>query len=212
MDGAKAYLFDFDGTLVDSMETWAGAHIQALRDGGIPVPENFVNTITPPGNYRASVYTLSLGLDTPLDVYLDKLSRSLYASYSTVIGLKPGVDALLRRLRGEGARLAVLTASPHLYVDVCLQRLGVYGLFEHVWSIDDFGLTKGEPEIYRAAAGRLGVTVADCVMVDDNYTAIATAAAAGMQTLAVYDKLSADMEGAMRGVAGRYIRDYAELL
>ena len=60
------YIFDFDGTLVDSMPTWAGVHINALKNGGIPVPDGFVNTITPLGNYRASQYTVSLGLDISL--------------------------------------------------------------------------------------------------------------------------------------------------
>ena len=55
------YLFDFDGTLVDSMPTWSGVHVNALKSAGIPVPADFVQTITPLGNYRASQYTISLG-------------------------------------------------------------------------------------------------------------------------------------------------------
>lgn len=210
MNDVKSYLFDFDGTLVDSMETWAGVHMQALRDGGIPVPDDFVNTITPLGNYRASIYTLSLGLSTPLEQYLETVRDTLFAAYSTRIEAKPGVVETLLRLRQEGARLQVFTASPHLYVDVCLQRLGLWDLFENVWSIDDFGMTKGQVEIYQAAAERLGLPVSACAMVDDNYTAIATAKAAGMRTIAVYDTLSASSEPALRETADVYLTRYDE--
>ena len=70
-------IFDFDGTLVDSMPYWAGAHIEALREAGIAVPEGFVNTITPLGNLGASKHTISLGLDVSLDEYLTELNRRL---------------------------------------------------------------------------------------------------------------------------------------
>ena len=55
------YFFDLDGTLLDSMELWAGTHRKALEDAGIPVPENFVETITPLGNQGASEFVISLG-------------------------------------------------------------------------------------------------------------------------------------------------------
>lgn len=208
----KHYLFDFDGTLVDSMPTWAGMHIKALEEGGIAVPENFVETITPLGNYRASEYTISLGLDISLKDYLNRLSDALYREYTTRIVLKPHVKEILAKLKAEEIAVHVLTASPHLYVDPCLKRLGVYDLFGKVWTIDDFGLTKAQPEIYREAAKRLEAAVGDCTMVDDNFTAISTAQKAGMQTLAVYDATSANSEEALSKLANRYIHDFEEVL
>lgn len=212
INGTKCWLFDFDGTLVDSMPTWVGIHIQALRDAGIPVPENFVETITPLGNYKASQYTLSLGVPEPLEKYLERVSRVLYKEYTTNIRLKPRVTEFLLQLRAQGVRLQVLTASPHLYVDECLQRHGVYDLFENVWSIDDFGLTKAQPEIYAAAAERLGLDVCDCTMTDDNLTALLAAKKAGMHTAAVYDESAKPSETEKRNLCDCYILDYGEML
>lgn len=205
------YLFDFDGTLVDSMPIWAGVHIEALKDAGITVPEAFVETITPLGNYNASKYTISLGLDISLEDYLERVSRKLYFEYTTNIGLKPGVKETLIRLRDSGNSLHVLTASPHLYVDECLERTGISALFGHIWSIDDFGLTKAQTEIYRVAAERLQAPVEGCVMVDDNLTAITTAHLAGMKTIAVFDELSKASEAEMRKIADKYIYDFSEM-
>ena len=205
------YLFDFDGVLVDSMEIWAGTHIAALERAGIPVPADFVETITPLGNYHASRYTISLGLDVSLEDYLDRVSRELLEAYATRVRIKPHVADALARLKGQGIHLHVLTASPHSYVDDCLKRWNVYHLFEQVWTIDDFGLTKGEPEIYRQAAARLGAEVNCCTMLDDNIKANSTAKEAGLNTIAVYDKSSRAAEAAMRATAQRYIYDFSEL-
>ena len=204
------YLFDFDGTLVDSMPFWSGIHIKTLRDAGIPVPDGFVETITPLGNYHAARYTLSLGVDLPFDRYLDHVNSTLFTAYTTHIGLKAHVKDTLERLKARHISLNVLTASPHLYVDPCLQRAGIYELFDNVWTIDDFGLTKAQTEIYQAAAERLHADIADCVMVDENLTAISTAKAAGMQTVAVYDSSSASSAHMLQETADRYIHDFRE--
>ena len=208
---ARHYLFDFDGVLVDSMEIWAGTHMAALEQAGIPIPDKFVETITPLGNYHASRHTISLGLKVSLEDYLDQVSRSLQQAYATRVCIKPHVAEALARLKEQDVHLHVLTASPHSYVDDCLKRWQVYHLFEQVWTIDDFGLTKGEPEIYRQAAARLGADVSCCTMLDDNITAITTAKHAGLHTIAVYDKSSRHAEPAMRQTAERYIYDFSEL-
>ena len=99
----------------------------------------------------------------------------------------------------------MLTASSHLYVDACLDRLGVGSLFEKIWTVDDFGISKAEPEIYVKAAERLGVSAGDCVFFDDNITAVRTSKKAGMRAAAVYDKSSASYEAQMRSAADAYL-------
>ena len=96
------YIFDFDGTLVDSMPIWAGAHIKALKDGGIPGPDGFVKTITPLGNLKASEYTISLGLDMSLEEYTEILNSRLFEGYNYTIPLKDGAFETLKKLKESG--------------------------------------------------------------------------------------------------------------
>lgn len=206
------YLFDFDGVLVDSMEFWLSIHIQTLHNAGIPVPEDFVETITPLGNYHGAKYTLSLGVDLDLDEYLNDVYKKLYEAYTTHICLKANVKEALTQLKQEGLSLNVLTASSHLYVESCLKRNGIYELFDNVWTIEDFGLTKGEIEIYQQAASRLGTKIGCCTMFDDNFTVITTAKKAGMKTVAVYDASAKVFVNAMTETADRYIYDFKELI
>lgn len=205
------YIFDFDGTLVDSMETWAGLHAKQLSDAGIPVPENYAQIITPIGNYRAAELNISMGVPGTVEEYLSKLNQTLLEAYSFRIQLKPHVEETLRAMREAGHRLQVLTAAPHQFLDPCLRNRGVWDLFENVWSIDDFGHTKSETVTYQLAAQRLSAGVEDCVFVDDNLTAISTAKAAGMRTVGIYDKSSDSDKEKMQATADRYVFDFAEI-
>lgn len=206
------YLFDFDGVLVDSMDIWAGMHVNALKKGGIAVPENFVETITPLGNIKASEYTINLGLKVTLEEYLQNLGKELYYEYTTNVNLKPFVKEYLQKLKNEGNVLCVLTASPHLYVDECLEKHGIFDLFDNVWTVDDLKLTKATPEIFISAAQKLGAKVENCTMFDDNIIAVTNSKAAGLNTIAVYDKSSASVKEKMISIADKYINGFGELL
>ncbi len=202
------YIFDFDGTLVDSMPTWAGVHIKALVKAGIKVPENFVETITPLGNINASKYTISLGLEISLDDYLKNISEILYFEYLNHVALKDFVFDFLKELKKAGSSLNVLTASPHHYVDGCLKKHNVYSLFDNVWTIEDFGLTKAQPDIYIAVARKLGVNISECLFFDDNLTALKTAKAAGMKTVGVYDLSSKNYTEQIKEISDYYIESF----
>ena len=204
-------LFDFDGVLVDSMPVWAGVHINMLKEFGVPVPEDFVKTITPLGNLKASEYTISLGANISLEDYLSRQHTVLSYEYGERIVLKDTVKETLETLKAQGHSLNVLTASPHRYVDPCLKRNGIYGLFDNVWTIDDFGLTKDNVKIYRDAASRLGANEKECVFFDDNVTAVKTAAASGMRTVGVYDATSEALKEEIKSSCDLYINRFSEL-
>jgi HAD superfamily hydrolase (TIGR01509 family) len=147
-----------------------------------------------------------------LDAILAKMVKYAVFEYENTIEAKENVISTLKALKERGASLNVLTASPHIMLDPCLKRLGIFGLFDNVWSCDDFNTTKADPEIYKMAAKRLGASVEDVVFLDDNYNADKTAASAGMKVIGVYDPTSEEFTEEIKSVCDRYIRDFSELL
>lgn len=206
------YLFDFDGTLVDSMPIYIDTMLQILKDFDIDYPEDIVKIITPLGTQGTADYYIELGVPLTREEIIERMGRGMVEAYFTRIPAKEGVIETLRVLKDRGDHLNVLTASPHITLDACLKRLGIFDWFDHVWSCDDFATTKADPEIYKEAAGKMGVPVEDVLFLDDNLNAIRTAQAAGMQVCGVYDVSSAEYTEEMKQVSGRYIENFKELL
>ena len=208
----KAYIFDFDGTLVDSMPTWSAKMLHVLQESGTAYPSDIIKILTPLGDFGSAAYfTNCLGCTWTQEQMLAKMDEYALPKYRDDIVLKEGVKAYLQSLRDREVSLHVLTASPHKMVDPCLQRCGVFDWFDNVWSTDDFGMVKSDTAIYRAAAERIGVDVSDAVFFDDNLTASRTARAAGMHAVGVYDASSDALAEQIRGAADRYVYSLEEL-
>ncbi len=206
------YLFDFDGTLVDSMPTYGGVMLRILEEHGVPHPHNIIKIITPLGIPGTAEYFIGMGLDRPKEEIVAKMIAYMVDAYTHRVPAKDGVVETLRALKARGDGLHVLTASPHDTLDPCLKRLGLFDLFDNVWSCNDFGTTKADPAIYRMAAACIGVPVSDVIFLDDNLGADQTAKSAGMQVYGVYDDSSKEYETEIRAATDRYIYSFKELL
>ena len=207
----KIYLFDFDGTLVNSMPTFSSVMIRILDEYGIKYGEDIIKIITPLGYGGTARYFRELGIDRTEEELVATMNEYARPDYERVIPAKEGVIDTLRELRKRGASLNILTASPHMMLDPCLLRLGIYDLFDNVWSSDDFGTTKSDPEIYKMAAARLGTEVENVIFVDDNVNAIRTARTAGALAYGIFDESSADSVEEMKEVSLRYLERFEEL-
>lgn len=207
----KTYLFDFDGTLVDSMPTYVACMLRILDENGIAYESDIVKTITPLGLLGTAKYYQALGIDRSVEEIVGQMERYMLEEYTLRIPAKEHVVDTLRFLKARGDRLNVLTASPHITLDACLKRLSIFDLFDNVWSCDDFATTKADPAIYRMAAERLGVSVGEVLFLDDNYNADVTAKEAGMVVCGVYDPSSEEYTEEIRAVTDFYIRDFSEL-
>ena len=206
------YLFDFDGTLVDSMPTYINAMLRILDENNISYESDIVKVITPLGVAGTADYFIGLGLDKPREEIISRMKEYMLEGYFYHIPAKGHVVSVLHRLKEQGASLNVLTASPHITLDACLNRLKMYELFDHVWSCDDFNTTKADPNIYKMVAERLGKRVEDILFLDDNLNADKTAKSAGMKVCGVYDKSSKDYVEEMKRETDFYIYDFSELL
>jgi len=209
----KYYLFDFDGTLVDSMPTFVSAMLRILDENSISYDSDIIKVITPLGlNGTAEYYINQMGVKMSKEKLMGVMKDYMMDAYFHTIPAKANVPEVLRELKARGASLNVLTASPHITLDACLKRLGLWTLFDNVWSCDDFHTTKADPRIYVRAAGKMNTTIENVLFLDDNLNADQTAKAAGMQVCGVYDESSKDYAEQMKAANDYYIYDFQELL
>ena len=206
------YLFDFDCTLVDSMPTYIDVMLRFLRQRDIAYEKDIVKTITPLGYKGTAEYYQKLGVSLSADEIVKQLKEDIQKEYANNIPAKKNVIDVLNALKNRGDRLNILTASPHEMLDCCLKRLGIFEWFDNVWSCDDFNTTKSNPQIYKMAAQRLGVSVENIIFLDDNLNALKTAKSAGMRIYGVYDSSSEEYEKEIAEISNKYISNYTELL
>lgn len=208
----KTYLFDFDGTLVDSMPTYVSSVLRIMDENGVSHGSDFVKVITPLGLMGTAEYIIKIGLNLPKEEIMELMKKYMLEAYLYDIPAKSNVVSVLKELKRRGASLNVLTASPHITLDACLKRLGIYDLFDFVWSCDDFNTTKANPEIYKMAAQKIGQRVEDILFLDDNLNADQTAKTAGMMVCGVYDDSSKEYTDEIKAICDYYINDFLELL
>ena len=210
---SKTYLFDFDGTLVDSMPTYISAMLRILDENHIRYDNNIIKIITPLGlNGTAEYYINQLGVKMSKEELVSVMKEYMLNAYFHTIPEKDNVSDVLKTLKEQGASLNVLTASPHITLDACLKRLDLWELFDNVWSCDDFHTTKADPQIYVWAAEKMNQPVGDVLFLDDNLNADLTAKTAGMQVCGVYDESSKDYVDQMKAATDFYIYNFKELL
>ncbi len=206
------YIFDMDGTLIDSMDYWIDYMRDLLDRFECTIPDDFVLTVTPMGAVRCAGYLQELGVRQSTEEILTAMKAFLVKAYSEEIPAKETVPETIRALKEKGHTLAVLTASPHSTLDPCLKRLHLYDLFDRVWSSDDFGMQKSELPLYGVVAGKLGARPEDCIFVDDNYTALMTAKEAGMRVIGAYDPYSESYRKEIEAITERYVEKMEDIL
>ncbi len=208
----KKLIFDFDGTLVDSMPTWANKMLYVLRKQNLPYPKDLIKIITPLGDIGTAEYFIQrLGAKGSVQALIADMDEYALHEYAYNIPAKEGVKETLELLRSKGYSLNVLTASPHRMLDVCLKRLQLFSLFDNVWSCEDFGRTKSDVQIYHQAASRLNTTAKSCIFFDDNVNALTVAKQSGMQVVGVYDDSAADEQDAIKKAVSKYVYRFEEI-
>jgi len=206
------YLFDFDGTLVDSMPTYIAVMLRVLDENGISYGEDIVKIVTPLGYKGTAEYYQKLGVRMSVEEIIALFDAYAKKEYTENVQAKVSVKEALTQMKARGDKLNVLTASPHVMLDPCLRRLGMYELFDNVWSCDDFKTTKANPEIYKMAAEKMGAPIQEIIFLDDNFNALKTAKAAGMRVFGVYDASSESYREEIQGITERYIENFSQLV
>lgn len=192
----KAYIFDLDGTLLDSAGVWEQIDIDFLSKRGIQVPPDYAPTVAPMSFQEAAKYTIErFRLPDAADgLCREWFDMALYA-YGHTVKLKPNVREYLAAIKARGKKLAVATSStPQLY-EAALKNLDILNFFDAICSADEVECGKSRPDIFLLAAKKLDVSPSGCAVFEDVLQAVQSAKSAGMTVYGVYDEASkADWE------------------
>ena len=184
-------LFDMDGTLVDSMQYWHGAHIEGLTLAGYEVTEEMKEALHKVWGYENLQELLaSWGIHKTVDMLKEEARELLRGHYQRDVVVKPKVKALLDELKAQGVKMGVLTLTPHELVDICLAKNGLTEYFSCIVTTEDnpTGTGKEAPEIFSCALDAIGCDdPSQCAIYEDSFYSIFTAKKMGFYVVGVED-------------------------
>jgi len=197
----EAVLFDMDGLMIDSermsLEAWRRAASELDMAG--------VDDTMLLGLIGLSVNRCVQRLETQLGdsvaaLTLQRASSAIYwdmVEHET-IPLKSGIETVLTWLEEHGVPRAVATSTQRSLVNIKLERCGLSRFFDAVVAGDEVARTKPAPDVYLAAAHKLGVDPDQCVVLEDSVYGMRAGLAAGMRVILVPDLVSPSAEDATR--------------
>lgn len=184
----KAYLFDMDGTFLDTEKLWAKAMVELVRSYGVESNETAMLGIVLGRSWR-NVYAELLLLCPPLSKWtMDQMAfivREHFQrlSHTENIVIEESAE-LLRRLAKEKP-VAVVSGSPHDDVVNGVKLIGADSDVKLMLGAEDYPRGKPFPDGYLRAAELLGVEPSACVVFEDSSVGVRSAKAAGMYCVAL---------------------------
>ena len=183
----RAYLFDMDGTLIDTEPIWVEAVEAVLGSLGFPLARAEAARLV----YGRSWHDIYREIvrrwpSFPLSIQAaqDRLTPQFLALRGERDIRIPSSIALLRRLAADHP-VALVSGSPRPDVDAGIAFMGIGHLIRFSLASDDYSPGKPDPACYLQAAARLEVPPADCVVFEDSGAGVRAAKAAGAYCVAL---------------------------
>ncbi len=184
MDPA-AIVFDLDGVLVDSEQVWDEVRRALVTDRGGRWTDEATRAMQGMSTPEWSAYLAGpLGARGTAEELAEAVIAAMADRYRAAVPLLPGAVAAVTALAGRWP-LGVASSSPPALIAAVLAAAGVADRFRAVVSSEEVPRGKPAPDVYLAAADRLGADPARCVAIEDSANGLRAAAAAGMTVVAV---------------------------
>lgn len=178
----EAIIFDMDGVLVDSEYTYFQSKSQILKEAGHEVEDSYHFQFM--GTTSEYMWAqMKEKFDLPLSVaeYVQKMTELRQGMIKRDgVQVIPHVQDFVKRLSEAGLKLAVASSSSLAEIKKNLAEIGLVDYFSEVVSTEEVTHSKPAPDVYLAAAERIGIKPTNCLGIEDTKNGAGAVHNAGM--------------------------------
>lgn len=209
----RSFIFDFDGTLVDSMGLWHAIDHMYLGRYGIPCPEGLSHKISGK-TFRETALFFKENFDLPdtIETIIDDWHHMAYDLYMEDVPFKPGVPELIETLRSLGCSIAIATSNSRELTTAYLKHHHAEHWFDAMSFTGELQKGKPDPTVFLHAAKQVLTPPDKCMGFEDTKEGIRGLIDAGMTAVAVEDQHQGHQRQKILKLADYYIDDYYQLL
>ena len=204
-------IFDFDGTLFDSMHVWRCYKENFFNYLGIKLTEEDKEAFK--GLFLQETFLLAIerfNINKTYEELLSDLFEYIKGRYLTETEPKNDIIEFLERLKAKGVKMGIATATGEPALKAVLEKYDMLHYFSVIYSTYTVGASKREPKVYDAVLEKLGTEKETTWIFEDALYAAKTAKASGYNVVGVYDK-SESATDELEELVDIYINRYSEI-
>lgn len=197
-----ASIFDFDGTLLDSLDVWDKIDEESFAKRGIKVPADFADSTATMTPRQVADYVIKrFGFtDSPEDL-MKEWQDMAFDAYAKHLPLRKGAKNYVDYLHKTGAKTVLITTLSKSLCVAALKRTDLYDYFDlMIFGEDLQSNAKNSYKTYVDLAKRIGVKPSNCTVFEDSDAALKSARLAGMKTCGVVDLINGDFDFAPKSL------------
>jgi len=204
-------IWDFDGTIADSMNVWVRSASNYLRSKGVKDPGD-IDTMARPKGLMETVFLMKRHFEleeTPQQIF-DEICEQTGELYKHKIALKEGVEQVIKDFAAYGCHMCIATASTPEHVWAALSRWNLAKYFDFIITCDDVGVGKYSPLIYQQAAERMNAEPEETAVVEDGLIGILSAKKAGFFVIGIYEEAIPEKTAECHAASDIYFSKWTE--
>ena len=201
-------IFDFDGTLFDSMFIWENAGEMYLRSLGIEPTPSMREDIRTLSLYQSAVYFQQVyEISQSVEQIMSGINETIEHFYINDVLPKQGVIEFLDKMKSFNIPMCIASASDRYQIEAALNRCNMNHYFDAIFTCSEIGYGKDEPYIFRQAIQYFNASRNSTIVFEDAFHAIQTAKSDDFTVVAVYDE-SEKRQKEIKKLADCYILEF----
>ena len=209
MKSIKAVLFDFDGTIADSLEVWTELDRIFFLRRSITADSSELDLNGLCFSEVAAYIKKTFGLKESAEKIKQEW-RTLYTElFFSRASLKNKVYEFIKALKREGLKVCIGTSNDREIVSKIMTSSRLTDDIDHILTCCETGKSKPHPKVYLDLASKMNLTPPECIVFEDSPEGIAAGKNAGMKVVAVHNRANHRHEKQIIDESDFYIEDYS---